>query len=169
MLDRELKAVKRAVARLERSAAKAKYPDLESAALVWDEVDQVRRRLADTAASVKSVAARFKNKPEFLVLPNGSTLKLGYSKPRKTWDHSRLAGVVAEKVLRKHVNEETGVIEAPTSVLMVEMFQYAHTDYWRVKALRDDLGLDPDKYCDAGQAEFSLQPVRSDLNPSKGK
>jgi hypothetical protein len=95
---------------------------------------------------------------DVLTTEHGSTVKVNWSKARKSWEHARLVSLTAEAIIAK-ARDADGTLNVPPAVLIGQLLDYAHVDYWKIKALKD-IGVDPDDYCEAGNANMNLQAVR---------
>lgn len=82
-----------------------------------------------------------------IVTGGGASLQAKWGKTRKTWNHEGLKPVVIEKILAKHIDPETGTINAPPSVIMGEVFDCVSFSSWKVTVIRDLLGVDPEDFC----------------------
>ncbi len=90
-----------------------------------------------------------------VLIPSGGSVEATWSKPRKTWQHDKIAPVVVEKIIDSFIDEDSGAISVPPSQLMLEILKYAHVDYWRVKKLTD-LEINPDLYSQVGETKSSI-------------
>ncbi len=129
-----------------------------------DEEAQVLDNLRETTARLKLVdslllgdlSKRTPFEERLIALPEGGTMEVGKTKPRKTWDHKRLASVVAEHILHDAIDPETGAIDVPTTQLIQEMLDYVSITSWKVTSLKK-AGIDPDNYCERGDAKATVQ------------
>lgn len=101
------------------------------------------------------------------VVSNGAVVEAGTaslerkdSTPKKGWKHDQLKAVVAEAVIKRHTNEETGAIDSPVHALLTEAFGYAGISYWKKGAL-SEIGVDADRYCTRGESTASFHVVES--------
>jgi hypothetical protein len=93
-----------------------------------------------------------------IVTAAGGTLEPKWGKKRTKWHHDALKSIVSERILARHVDSETGVIEAPSTQLMLEMLDAVSFSSWKVTTLRK-LGLTNEQiaeYCDEEPGTFNV-------------
>lgn len=102
--------------------------------------------LKSCAGALETLLARQMDRDQLLVVPGG-VFESKWSSPRKRWNHAQLKTVVAEKVLERAVDPDTGAVLAPPSQLIREAFEVVGISYWKVGELKG-LGVNADHYCE---------------------
>jgi hypothetical protein len=136
---------------------------LEEACVRWDLVDRARRQMSDSLAyTLSCVTSMPGKKPEFLVLPTGTTVEFTWSKSRRAWQHDALRREVIRRAgfAETLVDPATGESTSPGQIIE-EFMRYAHVDYWKVKSLAA-IGVEVDEYSEGGaeRPTLSLKPNR---------
>lgn len=125
------------------------------------DIRDTRQRLHQLEAVVEALCAAIMTDNRLELPALGLLAERHGGKRRTSWDHSRLAGVVA----RTYATDETSgeldptlaeVSEAVTSHLL----QFAHVDYWRAGVLRS-AGIDPDGYATVERGRSTVQITRA--------
>lgn len=88
-------------------------------------------------------------------LPGIGTLQRRNGALRKSWDHQRLAPVVAQAAMAVYDADADGPMAEYVASKLVEA---AGLSYWRVGVLRG-FGLDPATYCDESYGQPTVQFV----------
>lgn len=115
-------------------------------------VDLAARELAGVKEDVQRILKYKVSSGEPIALPDyGVVVEKRVAAARRKWDTESLIPVVVEKILDSERGDD-GTIDAPLSVLMSRVFDYAAVSYWRVRELRA-LGLVniDDYYTDDGK------------------
>jgi hypothetical protein len=86
---------------------------------------------------------------------DGGSVEIRAGSSRKSWDHDRLASVVAKRIHDSSVDITTGEVVMSTEQMIQEILKYAAVSYWRVGALKD-LDLTADNYCDVSEPKTNL-------------
>jgi hypothetical protein len=166
-LPEAIKNAERAAADLESAvlAVGRSDPDATSPHLVidaWESVDAILTRIRGCGETLRVALSRMKGRiPEQVVTSSGTPVAASWSKPRKTWDHARVASVVAERIVAGAVNPDTGTVDVPYGVLIQRILDFAHVDYWKIRPLKA-LGVNPDDYSEASETKLTLRPYRKD-------
>jgi hypothetical protein len=80
-------------------------------------VDAILTRIRGCGETLRVALSRMKGRiPEQVVTSSGTPVAASWSKPRKTWDHARVASVVAERIVAGAVNPDTGTVDVPYGV-----------------------------------------------------
>lgn len=135
-----------------------KKKNLADLLLLLSLLRKVKTRVGDLDSLIVSdVASLTKgDKEDFYEIANGGVATVNWSKPRRKWDHKLLSSRVAEKIIQNSIDPQTGVIDKPIHQMLEEMLEYVGISYWKVTTLRD-AKIDPDKYCESGEANPSIQ------------
>lgn len=116
-------------------------------------------RLRDTLSLVYSELSgallQQMERNELIALADDSVIERAENKSRKAWQHEPLAKTVAHRIESQSMDWETGEVLLTPTQMITALLDYAHVDYWRVKALKA-IDLDADAYCDSGEATPSL-------------
>ena len=89
-----------------------------------------------------------------IMLPNGEVEK-SYNTKRTGWQHKDLANVVAEKLMQRAIDMDTGEVMVNQHDLITQLLNYVQPSYWKVGEL-SKLGLNADNYCIAGETKVSI-------------
>lgn len=127
---------------MEDSAEGVEDEDLYAALVRMEEMRERYKQCQEAIATM--VAYRMKDD---IAIAKGGTLERKMGSTRKSWNHKVLKSVVAEKVLERAIDPETGEIMAPTSQLIHEALDMAGIQYWKVKSLKP-LGVNVSSYCE---------------------
>jgi hypothetical protein len=131
--------------------------EIEEQAQVLDNLrEQTNRLKVLDSLLVSDLERRTPYEERLIMLPEGGSIEVRKSKPRKTWDHVRLKSLVAETILADAIDPLTGSIDVPTTELIQRMLDYVSISSWKVTSLKK-AGIDPDKYCEVGPAKATVQ------------
>lgn len=168
-----LAAADEAVVRLEHALIDAasvpnrKDVPLEAYATAIHRIDDYVRKLkAAKEQGTKALSMRVSSGGTVSTL-DGLTLERRDGQQRKTWNHSQLKSLVAERVIADHTDED-GAIDAPLSVLIVEALDYPSIGSWKVKPLRA-AGINVDSFCKKSDGTISFSVVDSNDTNSEEK
>lgn len=140
---------------------------LEAYATAVNRIDDYLRKLkAAKAEGTKALSMRV-SRGETVDTLDGLTLERRDGQQRKTWNHQQLRSLVAEHVIAQHT-DESGAIDAPTSVLIVEALEYPSISSWKVKSLRA-AGINVDSYCQKSEGTVTFSVVDSSATNSEEK
>jgi len=129
----------------------------------WLERAQIAKKaLAEIEAAMLEAVERERYKEEFVVLPSGSVLELGYKAGGgRKWNHDRIKSVLIEAVIDEHMDDDSGTLEAPVSQLISEVLDTAGISYWKTTEL-DRFDIDADDYSTKKPRKFSAKVHRND-------
>ncbi len=130
-------------------------PDINEAAQALLQLNLAKR---DVGAAYDSLSFAFGNligDEKELQLGNGAVIEKKVSYERRAWQHKDLARAVADKLVKKSVDVETGEVLQDTKQLIVEALGCAGISYWKVTEVAG-LGINVDNYCESGQLKTSI-------------
>lgn len=145
----------------------------ENAVIEWTEdellVPLTQEDLADAYLATEALIARLKYAGAAIGQPLGLTIKgkdpvlvrpvatieKKVGKPRKAWNHQVLKSVVAEAILRKRLDPETGTITCPPSALIADAFNAVSISAWKSTVCKP-LGVNLDYYCEVSPPNTNL-------------
>lgn len=147
-LEEAVKALHKSLGGLEGESL-----DLEGVSNLIDRVDSIKRLVGDCTMVLLPLAQSLRTDQEIVPVESGHAVEYGFTSTRKTWDHAALKSVVAEAILARSMDFETGTLEAPASQLIQEALECVGISYWKVKELKA-LSIDPDRYCEKPDGTF---------------
>lgn len=74
---------------------------------------------------------------------------------RKQWEHDRLIGEVARRLIQSSVDMDTGEVTVSTEEIVARVLDFVQPSYWRVKELAK-IGISADQYCEVGESKTNI-------------
>lgn len=74
---------------------------------------------------------------------------------RKQWEHDRLIGEVARRLIQSSVDMDTGEVTMSNEELIARVLDFVQPSYWRVKELAK-IGISADQYCEVGESKTNI-------------
>lgn len=74
---------------------------------------------------------------------------------RKQWEHEKLIGEVARRLIESSVDMDTGEVTMSTEDVIMRVLDFVAPSYWRVKELAK-IGISADKYCEVGESKTNI-------------
>lgn len=146
------------------SAARAGAADLPGLATLLASVRRARATLAFLESEVETLVAGLMAS-NVVVIPEVGVLERRGGRKRTSWDHARLASLLAVRVAdQRRVDPETGeILPRPPGRLaqdvVDELLDCAGLSYWKSGALKHR-GLDPAAFCEEepGRTTVGIRP-----------
>lgn len=74
---------------------------------------------------------------------------------RKQWEHEKLIGEVAKRLIQSSVDMDTGEVTMSTEEVIMKVLDFVAPSYWRVKELAK-IGISADQYCEVGESKTNI-------------
>jgi len=147
---------------VEVSEAERKAHALARVVKWFEQIHLAKKALTEMESAMLTAVERERYKEEFIPLSDDNVVELGYNAGGgRSWDHDRLRPVLIEAIIDEHVDEETGVIEAPVSQLISEALDVAGIGYWKTTEL-DRYNIKANDYSTKKPRKFKAKVHRND-------
>lgn len=128
----------------------------EDAASVLIEAHAIKGAIADVYAtfSVKVIDFLRTAQVDELVIKDAQ-VEVRSGADRKQWQHDKLIGEVARRLIQSSVDMDTGEVTMTTEEIVAKVLDFVQPSYWRVKEL-SKIGISADNYCELGETKTNI-------------
>lgn len=127
---------------------------------VMIDLQDCKKELAAVIGAVEQEIIKRTEQGEVLSL-NGWNATHTNKSARKDWNHDKLTQTILDR-LRMTSMDDDGVINLTPEDVAAKLLTYAGIQYWRVKPLQDELGINVDLFCkkEEGDETISIKKER---------
>jgi hypothetical protein len=131
-------------------------PDPEEAAKVLVEVHAIKSAISDMYSIFSTDVIGVLQRAQVDELQvKGAQVEIRSGADRKQWEHDKLIGEVARRLIQSSVDMDTGEVVMTTEEVVSRVLDFVQPSYWRVKELAK-LGISADQFCEVGESKTNI-------------